>query len=133
MKTRWWLALLWGCNDGSPSSERERPDGGVVVVDAAFPDAAANGAPTEEMNAGLLEGRGAAHGCEPPWLATPQGECLPPPLRVDCPEGTFPLPSGSCSEPWVCPEGWVRSASGACEPQWPACDEGQLPHPNGDC
>lgn len=56
--------------------------------------------------------------------------CEPPPLRVDCPPGSFAVPTGECTQVWECPEGWHRCAP----PPLPEdCPAGRFVLPDGTC
>ena len=72
--------------------------------------------------------------CEGSWTAADGFGCAPPPLRDDCPEGTFALADGACSTPWSCPEGWRRDDDGpGCRPPTPADCPDSWPLPSGGC
>src|SRR5262245_33434433 len=116
----WIIVTGWGCDREAGSSEDAEiaADLGVdaaPVEDAGPPDTSCSGS----------------------WHPADEGvTCAPPPLREDCPAGSFALPDGTCTPVWECPEGWSRLADDiGCEPPplREDCPAGSFALPDGTC
>ncbi len=122
----------------------------ALVLVLALAGCAGDDGPAEGAAADADAGDAGDAGCPDGWRRMDSGiGCEPPPLREDCPPGSFAVPTGACTQVWECPEGWHRiedvpptDADGeplrprldiGCEPVYDACPEGQLALTGGGC